>query len=114
MNVIGKIIASAFVIAAVTELARRFPAYGGIIAALPLVSLLSLIWLYIQGETATVLSKFALGVLWGLPGTIVLLFIVYFALKHSLHLYFSISLGIAGWLIFMFLQDVIVKSFKLY
>ncbi|MDQ0272837.1 DUF3147 family protein [Cytobacillus purgationiresistens] len=112
MYIIAKIIASAIVIAAVTEIARRFPSYGGMIAALPLVSLLSMIWLYVQGEPSTVLSKFALGVLWGFPATAVLLIIVYFALQHSVHLFFSIILGIGGWMLFIILQDMIVKSVR--
>ena len=52
MYVIMKIIALAIVIGIVTEISRRFPSYGGIIAASPLVSLLSIVWLYVQGEQA--------------------------------------------------------------
>jgi len=51
MFVIMKIIASAIVIAIVTEISRRFPSYGGIVAALPLVSLLSIIWLYVDWKS---------------------------------------------------------------
>lgn len=109
MYVIMKIAVSAMVIAIVTEVARRFPTYGGIIAALPLVSLLSIIWLYVQGEQATTLSKFTLGVLWGFPATAVLLFIVYIALQHSFHLFTSISLGIIGWCVCLLIQGVTVN-----
>lgn len=48
MYVLMKIAISAIIIGIVTEVARRFPAYGGVIAALPLVSLLSITWLYFQ------------------------------------------------------------------
>ncbi|RLQ92755.1 DUF3147 family protein [Planomicrobium sp. Y74] len=108
MFVIMKIIASAIVIAIVTEISRRFPSYGGIVAALPLVSLLSIIWLYVQGEQAATLSKFALGVLWGFPATAVLLIIVYIALQNSVHLFLSIALGGCGWLLFLVLQNFLV------
>ncbi|ANU09496.1 hypothetical protein A1A1_11962 [Planococcus antarcticus DSM 14505] len=108
MFVIMKVIASAFVIAIVTEISRRFPAYGGIVAALPLVSLLSIIWLYMQGEQTATLSKFALGVLWGFPATAVLLIIVYVALQNSIHLFLSIALGGCGWLLFLVLQNVVL------
>ncbi len=50
MYVVMKILVSAIMIAIVSEIAKRFPANGGIVAALPLVSLLSIIWLYVQGE----------------------------------------------------------------
>lgn len=113
MYVIVKIIVSAAVIGAVTEIAKRFPTYGGIVAALPLVSLLSIIWLYVQGESNNILSKFVLGVLWGFPATAVLLFVVYISLKHSLSLYLSIGLGLAAWFLFITLQEASLKYFNL-
>ncbi|MFD2658428.1 MULTISPECIES: DUF3147 family protein [Gracilibacillus] len=109
MYVILKIIVSAVVIGIVTEVSRRLPSYGGIIAALPLVSLLSIIWLYVQGEETTTLSKFALGVLWGFPATAVMLIIVYIALQNAVHLFISIGLGVSGWLVFLFIQDLVLK-----
>ncbi|MBM7094808.1 MULTISPECIES: DUF3147 family protein [Alteribacter] len=110
MFLIAKILVSAVIIGLVTELARVFPKYGGIIAALPLVSLLSLLWLSIQGEQTTNLSKFALGVLWGFPATAVLLIIVVISLKASLSLFISIGLGVGGWIIFLTVQDFLVKK----
>jgi hypothetical protein len=114
MYVFLKILVSALVIGAVTEMARRFPTYGGIIAALPLVSLLSIIWLHVQGEAPERISTFALGVLWGFPAAAFLLIIVYLSLQHSLHLYAAIGLGLAGWALFLVLQDVIVKQAKIF
>ncbi|MBN3555581.1 DUF3147 family protein [Fictibacillus nanhaiensis] len=112
MYVIMKILISAGVIAAVTEIAKRFPSFGGIVAALPLVSLLSIIWLYVQGEPTKTLSKFALGVLWGFPATAVLLVIVYISLKHSFSLITCLGLGISGWLVCILLQEVAMKFIK--
>ncbi|WP_100012403.1 DUF3147 family protein [Lentibacillus sediminis] len=112
MYVVMKILVSATVIAIVTEIARRFPAYGGIIAALPLVSLLSIIWLYVQGEGSGTLSQFALGVLWGFPATAVLILIVCLSLKNGFALLLSIGLGIGGWLLLLMLQDYVVKLFR--
>lgn len=113
MYVIVKIIVSGIVIGVVTEIARRFPSYGGIVAALPLVSLLSIIWLYVQGEQNATLSKFALGVLWGLPATAVLLFTVYLLLKQAVPLFLSIGVGIGAWFVFIVVQEFIFKQFKI-
>ena len=113
MYILMKVIISAIIIAIVTEISRRFPTYGGIIAALPLVSLLSIVWLYVQGEQSSTLSKFALGVLWGFPATAVMLLIVYLSLQNSLHLFVSILLGIAGWLIFLHIQHIAICTIRL-
>jgi hypothetical protein len=109
MFTIVKIIISAIIIGVITEFSRRYPQQGGIIAALPIVSLLSILWLYTQGEQIDKLSKFAIGVVWGLPGTVVMLLIIGIALKHSIHLFASLGLGFAGWLILYFAQNLIVK-----
>lgn len=112
MYVMMKILVSAIVIAIVTEVARRFPTYGGIIAALPLVSLLSIMWLYIQGEQHSTLSQFALGVLIGFPATAVLLVIVYLSLKQSLPFFVAIGFGLSSWVVVLLIQDFILKYFR--
>ncbi|MES9685011.1 DUF3147 family protein [Gottfriedia acidiceleris] len=109
MYAIIKIFTSAIIIGVITEIARRFPTQGGLIAALPIVSLLSLIWLNVQGEQVQALSKFAYGVVIGIPGTVVMLLIIGVALQHSIHLVTSIGLGIIGWLVYIFAQDLVVK-----
>jgi hypothetical protein len=105
-----KIFVSALIIGIVTEIARRLPTIGGIVAALPLVSLLSLLWLSFQGGSANEMSKFAMGVLWGFPATAVLIVIVAFSLKYSVALSLSIVFGISGWIIFLFVQETVLKN----
>lgn len=113
MYTVVKIIISACLIGAVTELARRYPLYGGVIAALPLVSLLSLMWLKIQGQPSAQLQQFLLGVLIGLPATIALLAGVYAALKHNLHISLAFGAGLICWGVFLVVQKWIGVLFKL-
>ncbi|WP_144502244.1 DUF3147 family protein [Bacillus thuringiensis] len=109
MYTVIKIIVSALVIGIITEISRRFPAQGGIIAALPIVSILSIVWLYVQGEHIETLSEFTLGVVRGIPATLVMLVIIGISLQHSIHLFTSLILGIGGWLIYLFTQDMVIK-----
>ncbi len=67
MFTVIKIGISAIIIGLITAIASRFPTYVGMVAALPLVSILSLIWLYVEGQQVNSLAKFAFGVLEGLP-----------------------------------------------
>ncbi|MCQ6264542.1 DUF3147 family protein [Fictibacillus sp. WQ 8-8] len=110
MYTVVKITISALVIGMITALAKHSPRYGGIIAALPLVSLLSLFWLYTQGERTDHLSQFLYGVLYGLPSTIVLIFVVAFSLKHSMPFFLSIVLGIGGWGLCLVLQKLLLSG----
>ncbi|MGE6312553.1 DUF3147 family protein [Bacillus cereus] len=111
MYLLIKIISSAAIIGIVTELARRFPVYGGIVAALPLISILSIIWLTIQGESTQNINKFTLGVLVGFPATAIMLFVIYIALKQSVHLVLAISLGIVAWGLFLIGQKLMMGAF---
>lgn len=85
MHFLVKIIVSALIIGVITEVAKHYSTIGGFIAALPLVSLLSLFWISFEGGNKQELSQFALGVLYGFTSAL-LLFIVYIGLKIHLHL----------------------------
>jgi hypothetical protein len=111
MYLLIKIISSALIIGIVTELARRFPVYGGIIAALPLISILSIIWLTVQGESTQNINKFTLGVLVGFPATMIMLVVIYIALKQSVHLVLAISFGIVAWGVVLIVQKFIMTAF---
>ncbi|WP_025025892.1 DUF3147 family protein [Caldalkalibacillus mannanilyticus] len=111
MYLIIKIISSAVIIGLVTELARRFPLYGGIIAALPLISILSIIWLTIQGESTQSITRFTMGVLAGFPATAAMLLVIYIGIKYSLHVSISILLGIVVWGLFLTIQKFIMGGF---
>ncbi|QQK77696.1 DUF3147 family protein [Salicibibacter cibarius] len=102
-----KILISALIIGVITEIAHRFPTIGGIIAALPLVSLLSLIWLSFQGNSAEEISKFAMGVLWGFPATAVLILIVALLLRYSFPLSLAMLLGAGGWFLCLKVQGLV-------
>ncbi|MEB2301504.1 DUF3147 family protein [Lysinibacillus xylanilyticus] len=107
-----KILCSAAVIGIVTEIARRFPSYGGIIAALPLVSILSIIWLTVQSESSEHIQRFTVGVIVGLPATMVMLFVIYMAMKSSIHIVFAIGLGVISWAVFLVVQKAIASMFN--
>ncbi|MBG9548420.1 DUF3147 family protein [Cytobacillus firmus] len=106
-----KIISSAAIIGLVTELARRFPLYGGIIAALPLISILSIIWLTVQGESTQNITRFTMGVLAGFPATAAMLLVIYIGIKHSVHLVTALLLGIVVWGLFLTVQKFIMNGF---
>ena len=85
---------------------------GGIIANFPLVTLLSIIWLFVQGGKTATLTKFALGAVWGIPATVVMLVIIYIALKHSCYLFAAIGFGLARWGLCLLIQEIVLRNFK--
>jgi F0F1-type ATP synthase assembly protein I len=65
-----KIIVSALIIAGVSELAKRLPSLGGLIAAMPLTTLLALIWLYAETGDYQLAQTFTRSVLFAIIPTI--------------------------------------------
>jgi hypothetical protein len=59
-----KAILSAFVIIAVTEVNRRSSYLSAILISLPLVSLLAMIWMKIEGQSAQSIADHARGTFW--------------------------------------------------
>lgn len=106
-----KLFTSAMIIAFVTELAKRYPLYGGIIAALPLISLLSIFWLSVQGETVNQIQTFTKGVIIGLPATIVMLVAIYIMLKNSFPFIVAFLVGVISWGLFLGIQKIILNIF---
>jgi hypothetical protein len=59
-----KLVLSAVIIVAVAEIAKRSSLLGGLIASLPLVSLLAMTWLYIDERDATKVADLSTSIFW--------------------------------------------------
>lgn len=56
---------SGLLIAIISEVAKRYPSFGGLIASLPLISLLAIIWLWREtGEDVSQVAAHARATLW--------------------------------------------------
>jgi hypothetical protein len=61
---------SGLVIALASETARRFPGLGALIVSLPLVSVLSMIWLWHDTQDVEKLAAHSIGTLWFLAPSV--------------------------------------------
>ena len=62
--IITKYAVTAVLVVLISELAKRSDKLGGFVAALPLVTLLTLAWLYVEGQPATKLATHAWYTFW--------------------------------------------------
>lgn len=81
-----KILITATLIVIVTEVSKRTGYVGGLIASLPLVSYLSIIWLYVERDSDTkaiqVISQHSVSVFWFVLPTLPFFLILPWLLKH--------------------------------
>lgn len=80
---ITKYLVTAAIVVAVSEAARRSDKLGGFIAALPMVTVLTLIWLYVERQPADKLANHAWYTFWYVLPTLPM-FLVFPALLSRL------------------------------
>jgi hypothetical protein len=55
---------SGMIVAAVSEIARRYPGWGGLVASLPLTSLLAMVWLWRDSGDAGRVAELSVSTIW--------------------------------------------------
>ena len=59
-----KALLSGLIVAVVSEVSKRYPGFGGLVASLPLVSVLGMIWLWSDTQDPERLADHATGTFW--------------------------------------------------
>jgi pilus assembly protein TadC len=99
-----KILVSALLISAITQISRKAPMFAGWISALPLISLISAAWLSFEGASNATLSSFLFGVVIGLLPTALLLSAVAICLRYGVSFALSLVVGLVLWGVVTFLR----------
>lgn len=73
---------SGVLVASVSEIGRRYPGWGGLVASLPLTSLLAMVWLYADTGSAKQVSALSGSTFWFVLPSLPL-FLVFSALLRS-------------------------------
>ena len=79
---ITKYLVTAGVVVAVSEIAKRSDKLGGLIAALPLVTLLALVWLYVENQPQEKIANHAWYTFWYVVPTLPMFLIFPLLLPH--------------------------------
>ncbi len=78
---------------------RKSPPMGGLIATMPLTSLLVLLWLYTDNPgDYRLMTGYARGALWGIIPTILFFAVAYLCFRRQLSLPLTLSAGFGVWL----------------
>ena len=96
MHSILKVLISALIILAASELSKRSSFIGGLLASLPLVSLLAIIWLYRETLDATKVAALSMSIFWLVLPSLVLFLILPALLKRQVPFYPALGLSVLG------------------
>ena len=91
---VSKIAITTILIVAISEIAKRSSFAGAVLASIPLISVLAMIWLYVDTQDLEKISALSISVFWLVLPSLVLFVSLPLLLKQGLHFYISISLSI--------------------
>lgn len=89
-----KIIISALLIVAISEIAKRSTGFAALVASLPLTSLLAFVWLHMEATPTERIAELSSQIFWLVLPSLVLFLALPFLLKQGLS--FWLSLGLAA------------------
>jgi uncharacterized membrane protein (GlpM family) len=92
MPIVLKYAVTAALVVVVSEVAQRTGYLGGLLASLPLVSYLAMIWLYVEKQDKQQVADLSLGVFWFVLPTLPFFLLLPWLLRH---LPFAASMAIA-------------------
>lgn len=82
--IVTKYLLTAAIVVLVSEVAKRSDKFGALVAALPTVTILALVWMYIEGQGAEKLSNHAFYTFWFVVPTLpMFLLFPYLLSKYS-------------------------------
>ncbi|TYB30785.1 MAG: DUF3147 family protein [Candidatus Mcinerneyibacterium aminivorans] len=88
-----KIFLSAIIVVVVSEIAKRSSLLGGLIASLPLTSILALIWLYFDTRSIQKVINLSQSIFWLVLPSLILFVILPILLKKGINFYLSLTIS---------------------
>lgn len=83
------------IIAAVSEIARRYPGWGAFVASLPLISILAILWLWRDTGDAERIAAHAEATFWLVLPTLPMFLALPAMLRHGMNFWLALAAGCA-------------------
>lgn len=87
---------SGLIVAAVSELARRYPGWGGLLASLPLTSLLAMLWLWRDTGDSGRVADLSVSTIWFFVPSVPLFIALPILLRSGVGFWASMAICVAG------------------
>ncbi len=89
-----KIVITTALIVAISEISKRSSLIAAILASIPIVSVLAMVWLYIDTKSVIQVSNLASNVFWLVLPSLVLFLTLPLLLKQGLNFYLALGIAI--------------------
>ena len=100
MNFLLKLAISNAIIILCSQLGKRLPTLGGLIATMPLTGLIILIWLYSDNPgDYKLMERYTQGALWGIVPSILFFGVAFFCFRRQMPLSVVLPAGFGVWVL---------------
>ena len=88
-----KLVITAFLIALISEIGKRYSLAGALLAAIPLVSILAMTWMYIETGSSDAAVEFSKRIVWLILPSTTLFILFPLLIKNGVGFYISLTIA---------------------
>ena len=107
--IIIKLIISSGIITIVSEISKKSSFIGGLVASIPLISVLSMIWLYIDSKDIEKIKNLSTSIFWMVIPSLILFLSLPILINIGFNFWFSLIIAIILTIIFYILTILILS-----
>ena len=108
---IVKLIITTVLIVLISEISKRSSLAGALLAAIPLVSILAMTWMYVDTQNSDTAVEFSNRIIWLIAPSMTLFFVFPILIKKGMSFYPSMGIAILLTIIAYYLMILIVEKF---
>ncbi len=108
-----KTIMTAVIIVGISEIGKRHTTFAALLAALPLTSVLAMIWLYIDTGDKSNIADLSVGIFWLVLPTLLFYVILPWLLRHGLNFWLSLTVSSIVMIAFYFVYAALGRKLGL-
>lgn len=91
-----KVVISALLIVAITEIAKRSSGFAALVASLPLTSLLAFVWLHMESSPSERIADLSSQIFWLVIPSLLLFLLLPLLLRHGVNFWISLGVSVAA------------------
>lgn len=105
---LSKVIITALLVVLIAEISKRSTLIGSILASVPLISVLAMVWLYIDTQSTQKVTQLAHSIFWLIIPSLTLFITLPLLIKRGMGFYPSMTLSIGMTIVAYYLMVLIV------
>lgn len=114
MNPIVKVLISAVLVGLISEIAKRNSSFAALVASLPLISVMAMIWLYHETHNLEKIASFSSAVVWYVLPSLILFILLPVCLKTwRMAFYPALALSCFATVLGYFLMKFVLSRFQI-